>query len=332
MNKKILIIGGCGFIGHNLALKLKKENYIVSIVDSLGVNNLKTVRENDITNKKLYKKILENRIKLLKKNKIKIFIKDAKDKKIIQTYKKIKPSIVIHLAAVSHANKSNKEPQNTFENSILSLQNSLEYCRKEKQTHIIYLSSSMVYGNFDGKKVKENTVLKPIGIYANLKFAGELMIKSYNQIFDLKYTIIRPSALYGERCVSRRVGQIFIENALNKKIISINGTGEEKLDFTYIDDLMRGIILCVKKKNSINQTFNITFGNAKKINSLLKILKAEFPKVKVKYKNWDKFTPKRGTLSIAKAKKLLGYKPTYSINVGYRKYITWYKNFFKNSI
>ena len=61
-------------------------------------------------------------------------------------------------------------------------------------------------------------------------------------------------------------------------------------------------------------------------------MKAEFPKVKVKYKNWDKFTPKRGTLSIAKAKKLLGYKPTYSINVGYRKYISWYKNFFKNSL
>ena len=75
MNKKILIIGGCGFIGHNLALKLKKENYKVSIIDSLGVNNLKTVRENDITNKKLYKKILENRIRLLKKNQIKIFIK-----------------------------------------------------------------------------------------------------------------------------------------------------------------------------------------------------------------------------------------------------------------
>ena len=214
----------------------------------------------------------------------------------------------------------------------MSLQNSLEYCRTEKQTHIIYLSSSMVYGNFNGKMVKENTILKPIGIYANLKFAGELMIKSYNQIFNLKYTIIRPSALYGERCVSRRVGQIFIENALNKKIISINGSGEEKLDFTYIDDLMRGIVLCVKNKNSINQTFNITFGNAKKINSLLKILKAEFPKVKVKYKNWDKFTPKRGTLSIAKAKKLLGYKPAYSIDIGYRKYIAWYKNFFKNTI
>ena len=186
----------------------------------------------------------------------------------------------------------------------------------------------MVYGNFNGKKVKEDANLKPIGIYANLKLAGELMIKSYNQIFNIKYTIIRPSALYGERCVSRRVGQIFIENALNNKEITINGTGNEKLDFTYIEDLLKGISLCIKKKKSINQTFNITFGNAKKINSLLEILRKSFPDVKVKYKNWDKFTPKRGTLSIAKSKKLLGYNPSYPINIGYKKYIGWYKNFY----
>ena len=178
MKKKILIVGGCGFIGHNLALKLKKQKFNVTVLDSLGVNNLKTVKESEITSKKLYKSILENRIKLLKKNKIEIYIKDAKNKDSRKIYKKINPSIVIHLAAVSHANKSNKDPQNTFDNSIVSLQNSLEYCRSNKNIHLIYLSSSMVYGNFNGKKVKENTTLKPIGIYANLKFAGELMIKS----------------------------------------------------------------------------------------------------------------------------------------------------------
>ena len=95
---------------------------------------------------------------------------------------------------------------------------------------------------------------------------------------------------------------------------------------------MKGISLCIKKKKSINQTFNITFGNAKKINSLLEILKKSFPDVKVKYKNWDKFTPKRGTLSIAKAKKLLGYNPSYSINIGYKKYIDWYKNFYNSKV
>ena len=75
----------------------------------------------------------------------------------------------------------------------------------------------MVYGNFGGKKVNENFDCKPIGIYGNLKLAGEMMVKSYSHVFNFPYTIVRPSALYGERSVSRRVSQIFIENAQNNK-------------------------------------------------------------------------------------------------------------------
>ena len=99
----------------------------------------------------------------------------------------------------------------------------------------------MVYGNFKGDEVDENSNCDPLGIYAALKFSGEKIVKSYGQVFDLNYTIVRPSALYGERCVSRRVGQIFIENALNKKEITVDGDGEEKLDFTYIKDLVDGV-------------------------------------------------------------------------------------------
>ena len=102
------------------------------------------------------------------------------------------------------------------------------------------MSSSMVYGNFDGKEVDEEMRCSPIGIYGALKFAAEKIIIAYNQVFDLNYTIIRPSALYGERCISRRVGQIFIENALFGKKFTINGLGKEKLDFTYIQDLIQG--------------------------------------------------------------------------------------------
>ena len=69
----------------------------------------------------------------------------------------------------------------------------------------------MVYGNFTGDSVNEETVCEPLGIYGALKFAGEKMVIAYTQVFDLPYTIIRPSALYGQRCVSRRVSQIFIE-------------------------------------------------------------------------------------------------------------------------
>ena len=189
----------------------------------------------------------------------------------------------------------------------------------------------MVYGNFEGKDVDENTECKPIGIYGTLKYAGELMLKSYNQVFDLPYTIIRPSALYGERCVSRRVGQIFIENAIQNLDININGDGNDKLDFTYIEDLVRGISYCCDNENAKNQTFNITFGNARKINNLIDILKSEFPKINVIYKEREKFMPERGTLKTNKAKDMLNFKAEYPIENGYLKYISWYKDFWKNT-
>ena len=227
MAKKILLTGGNGFIGHNLALYLKKLGNDVYIFDSLSVNNLLSFTDDEILNQKLYRQILNERIDLINETKIKLIIGDARDYHFYsKIYSEISPDIIIHLAAVSHANKSNKDPHNTFDHSLRTLENTLDVS-KVKKTHVIYLSSSMVYGNFTSGIVDENTQCEPIGIYGNLKYAGELIVKSYNQVFDLPFTIIRPSALYGERCVSRRVGQIFIENLLTKKEIYINGDGEE---------------------------------------------------------------------------------------------------------
>ncbi len=329
MKKKILLVGGCGFIGHNLAIYLKKKGHEPSIVDSLSINNLYSKDNTEILNQKLYQSILKNRLSLLKKNNINLTIQDARNyHEISKIYNSIKPDTIIHLAAVSHANRSNKDPHTTFDHSLRTLENTLDYARAN-QTHVIYISSSMVYGNFDAKEVNEDSKCNPIGIYGTLKYAGELMVKAYKQVFDLPYTIIRPSALYGERCVSRRVGQIFIENAIQGLEININGDGEDKLDFTYIEDLVSGISECCTNKNAINETFNITFGNSRKINDLISILKKEFPKINVSYKDKEKFMPERGTLKINKAKRLLNFSSKNSIEVGYLKYIAWYKNFWK---
>tara|TARA_B100001123_G_C15291442_1_gene1017614 strand:- start:1091 stop:2098 length:1008 start_codon:yes stop_codon:yes gene_type:complete len=329
-NKKILLVGGCGFIGHNLAIHLKRLGADPIIVDSLTVNNILSIADEEIKNKELYSSILNNRIELLNKSDIKLIKQDVRDHHAIsKIYKEINPDIIIHLAAVSHANKSNKDPHSTFEHSFRTLENTLDYAKINK-THIIYMSSSMVYGNFESEDVKEERICNPIGIYGTLKYSGELLVKAYNHVFDIPYTIIRPSALYGERCVSRRVGQIFIENAIQNLGITINGNGEEKLDFTYIDDLINGISLCCSNKNAINETFNLTYGKSKKINELIEILKNEFPKVKISYKEKEKFMPERGTLDISKAKKLIGYNPINPINTGYIKYISWYKKFWDN--
>ena len=131
----------------------------------------------------MYDAILNDRIELLNNNEIKLIIQDARDYHAIsKIYNEIKPEIIIHLAAVSHANKSNKDPHSTFDHSFRTLENTLDYAKKNK-THTIYMSSSMVYGNFDSEDVKEERICKPIGIYGTLKYSGELFGKSLQPCF-----------------------------------------------------------------------------------------------------------------------------------------------------
>ena len=327
--KKVAIIGGAGFIGHNLALKLVELGANPHVVDGLQVNNIGYYTSGYSTNSNAerYIEFINERLSLLRKAKVIMHIIDARDYHVVShTLDKIKPDVVIHLAAIAHANRSNKDPFSTFDHSMRTLENVLDVTRS-KGTHVIYFSSSMVYGNFDGEAVSEDRVCNPIGIYGALKYGAEKLIIGYNQVFDLPYTIIRPSALYGERCVSRRVGQAFIENALVGEDLTINGDGTEGLDFTYIDDLVQGIILSITRPESVNQIFNITFGAARSINQLAEIVMDKFQGIKLHHKERDGLMPERGTLSIVKAQKLLGYNPQHPVEEGFVQYIDWYKHF-----
>ena len=328
MSKKVLIIGGCGFIGHNLAVFLKKKKFDVTIFDSLSVNNYLSFKKDTSTNKKYYLRILKERQKLIKKSKIKFIVGDARDyKNISKNIDLIRPNYLIHLAAVAHANISNKDPYSTFDNSMRTLENTLDACRSLKYLkRFIYLSSSMVYGNFKKKVVTEKEICDPLGIYASLKFGCEKLVEGYNQVFKMPYTIIRPSALYGERCVSGRVVQKFVEAALKKEPLQMVGDGKEFLDFTYIDDLVQGIYLTMIKNKSLNEIFNITYGKSRSLIDLLNIIKQNVDNVIVNKIERDKLMPFRGTLSVEKAKKLLGYKPNYNLEKGLPKLIKWYEN------
>ena len=202
------------------------------------------------------------------------------------------PNVLIQLAAVSHANRSNKDPFSTFDNSLRTLENALDACKNFIE-HFIFFSSSMVYGNFESSSVDESSNCDPIGIYGALKLAGEILVKSYGNVFDLPYTIVRSSALYGERCVSRRVGQIFIESALTNKPITIKGDGSEELDFTYIDDLTNGVALIIENEKIQNEIFNLTYGKSNSVKNLAAILQNNFNNIELLYEDKEPFTPKR---------------------------------------
>jgi len=333
-NKKIALIGGAGFIGHNLGIYLKDLGADVHIIDGLSVNNLLYLHNTSATipgDRELYIKIANSRMELLRKAGIPVYIEDARDYHLLShTIGRIKPQIVIHLAAVSHANRSNKDPFSTFDHSLRTLENNLDACRDSVE-QFIYFSSSMVYGNFPAEGATEETPCNPLGIYGHLKYSGEQMVKAYHNVFKLPYTIVRPSALYGERCISRRVGQIFIENAVLGKDIMITGDGSDALDFTYIKDFCAGIKCIIENENAKNETFNITYGQGRTIAEMSEIIKSNFSGIKVKYEPKDSLTPDRGTLIIDKARKMIGYKPQYPLQKGYVEYINWYKSFYKEN-
>ena len=277
-------------------------------------------------NKTLYLYLINERLRLLNDAKVPLHVIDARDyHALTRTLQDIKPQVVVQLAAIAHANRSNKDPFSTFDHSFRTLENALDFSRGDKIERFIYFSSSMVYGNFDGEAVTEDRRCEPMGIYGALKYGGERLVIAYNQVFKLPYTIVRPSALYGQRCVSRRVGQAFIENALRGLPLSVNGDGTDGLDFTYVGDLVQGLTLAIARDEAVNQTFNLTYGGARSLNQMVEIMRREFPGIEVNYQPRDSLMPERGTLSVEKARRLLGYEPAYPLDRGFVEYINWYK-------
>lgn len=328
--RRVALIGGAGFIGHNLALALAERGAEPHIIDGLQVNNLGAFSNaTGDPNKNLYMHLVYERLAALHEANIPLHVVDARDYQVLsRCLSDIQPHAVVQLAAIAHANRSNKDPYSTFDHSFRTLENALDSARGLER-HFIYFSSSMVYGNFDGDAVTEERHCEPMGIYGALKYGGEKLVIAYNQVFQLPYTIVRPSALYGERCVSRRVGQAFIENALRGLPLTINGDGNDALDFTYIGDLVQGLMLCIEKPEARNQVFNLTYGGARSLNEMAEIMKQNFPGIEVKYNPRDALMPERGTLSVEKAKRLLGYQPRFPLETGFVRYIEWYRGLAK---
>ena len=155
-------------------------------------------------------------------------------------FDKFKPTKSVHLAAISSAVVANKMPNLAYDIQINSLRNLLALCQTESSVckHVCFMSSSTVYGDFEGDSVDETVRPRPRGVYANGKYIGERMVREASQLYGVNYTIIRPSALYGIRCISGRVSQKFVENALSGKPLLLEGGGGGMLDFTHIDDLV----------------------------------------------------------------------------------------------
>ncbi len=326
--RKIAIIGGAGFIGHHLALDLVRRGANVYVIDGLQVNNLLSLMTDGAANRALYSRMVNERLDLLRAAGVDMHPQDARDYHAMsRLLDDFKPDVIVHLAAVAHAGRSNKDPFSTFDHSLRTLENALDVARGIGVKRFVFLSSSMAYGNFMTDTVDEEHPLNPIGIYGALKLSGEKIVIAYQQVFGLPYTIVRPSALYGARCVSRRVGQVYIETALANGKLRIDGDGAERIDFTYIDDLVDGICGAIASPAAENGVFNLTYSSSRSIKELVEVIRKEFPDVQTEHVERDVLMPFRGTLSVEKARAAFGYAPQNPIEVGIPKYVAWYRKF-----
>ena len=320
--KHALITGGLGFIGSELANTLLQKKIVKKciILDNFS-SFINPIRSNFYDYRQQ---------RLIKLKNVKIERGDANNSQIVlKLLRKYKPELIYHTAALPLAKIENLNAKEASIGSVDATRNILEslsfilsQSKKYKFKRFVYFSSSMVYGDFKTKIVDENSQTNPKEISGTMKLAGEIVTKGLSNYYDIPFTIIRPSAVYGPKDMNQRVSQIFINKAVKGDLIKIHGKNE-KLDFTYIDDLVEGVILSSIKQNGINNTFNITNGKGRSLFEFVNILKKYFPNLNFILKNRDKFRPKRGTLSIKKAKKLIGYNPKITLEKGIKNYLNF---------
>ena len=328
---RALLVGGAGFIGHHLALALREYGVAVMVMDNQVVNNMMENvyhPDRDPVKRQAYQNFLMERYTRMREAGVVLKNADARlMEDMFHAYREFSPTLIVHLSAIASAVDARKVPGLAFDLTLITLRNILELAREEKgdKPHVMTMSSSTVYGDFETPIVDETVRPKPKGIYANSKYMGERLIRTYCESYGMSGTIIRPSALYGERCISGRVSQAFIENALTGKPLLLEGGGSGRLDFTHISDLVDGMVRALAMRpEKGDTTYNLTFGNARTIAELAAIVKSVIPEAILEERPAALEKPIRGTLSTDRAQRTLGFVPKQTLEIGYRRYCEWY--------
>lgn len=312
-----LITGCAGFIGSNLIDKLleSKDNKLV------GIDNL-----NDFYDKKIKEKNIEDALK----NKNFIFIKDdllniESLNKIFESYK---IDIVIHLAGYGGVRPSIDNPRLYIDNNIIATLNILECMKKYEIKNIIFASSSSVYGNSKESVFTETLkVSEPISPYAMTKIACEELLYTYHKLYNINVLALRFFTVYGRRQRPDLAIHKFTKLIFEEKPIPVFGDGSTKRDYTYIDDIIEGIISATNySDNNYYEIINLGGGEPVSLEEMISVLENTIgKKAIIERKSMQKGDVIKTVSDITKAKKLLNFSPSTKFKDGIKLFIDWYK-------
>ena len=342
LNDKIIFVTGvAGFIGSNLSKKILKEFNVKKVI---GLDNLNDYY--DVKIKEYRLKELENFDKFE-------FIKgNLADKELInKIFEENKPNIVVNLGAQAGVRYSITHPDAYIESNIIGFYNILEACRNNPVEHLVYASSSSVYGS--NKKVPystEDKVDNPVSLYAATKKSNELLAHAYSKLYNIPSTGLRFFTVYGPAGRPDMAYFGFTNKLLNGEKIKIFNYGNCKRDFTYVDDIVEGITRVMQgapeKKNGEDglpippyAIYNIGNGHPENLLDFVQILQEELIRAEVLPKDYDFESHKElvpmqpGDVPITYAdtsalERDFGYKPNTTLREGLRKFAEWYKEFY----
>lgn len=341
MNRTIFVTGASGFIGSNLCKRILKEDPECMVIGLDNMNDYYDVR------------IKEARLNELSSYSNYAFIKgNLADKELIDSiFSQYRPSIVVNLGAQAGVRYSITNPDAYIESNMLGFYNILEACRNYPVEHLVYASSSSVYGS--NKKVPYSTddkVDNPVSLYAATKKSNELMAHAYSKLYNIPSTGLRFFTVYGPAGRPDMAYFGFTNKLVNGDTIKIFNYGNCKRDFTYVDDIVEGVIRVMnkapEKKNGEDglpippyAIYNIGNSNPENLLDFVQILSEELVKAGVLPEDYDFEAHKElvamqpGDVPVTYAdtsalERDFGFKPHTPLREGLRKFAEWYKEFY----
>lgn len=311
---KFIVTGGAGFIGHNVVKQLEELGHECFVLDS--VTNYGFVNKEEL--EYLHKS---------RKSRMRAGVGhiDLCDRKAVEDFFRTfanKCDAVIHLASFPRQKVVSANPVWGSEVMSTALVNLLEQTKLNKIPKFVYISSSMVYGDFDND-VTEDYHCRPQGQYGIMKLMGEHLVKDYTRRGCFDHVIIRPSAVYGEYDVEDRVVSKFMLSAMRGETLRVNGA-TETLDFTYVEDAAAGIVGATLSNNAVNNIYNITKSHSTTLLEAANLAIKIAGKGQVEVRNKDADFPSRGALNITAARNDFGFDPKVDVEEGFRRYHEWF--------
>ncbi len=315
---KILVTGSAGFIGYSLCTSLLNDGYEVLGIDNLNGYYDVSLKKSRLNNLKSFDNFSFDELDLNSR------------KSLEQSFKKFKPLKVINLAAQAGVRYSIENPYAYIEANISGFINIIELCRHSNVENFVYASSSSVYGG--NEKIPfsvEDRVDNPISLYAATKLSNELIANSYSNLYGLNTTGLRFFTVYGPWGRPDMAMFIFINKILSNEKLPVFNHGKMKRDFTYIDDIVAGTRSAIDK-NFNCEVFNLGNNKSEELMYLISLIEKNLDKkAKIELLPMQLGDVKESFADIEKSKKMLNYEPSTNIEVGVRKLISWYLDYYK---